>query len=176
MSECVCVRLGREQGCGVEAAESSLWASKVRDLPAVEDWQTEEQMTMEEHQGRTEETVSLSEHTLTCDTHCTCWCHKATSGRGCCVGESQLGANLYNRYLHMYLGWESSEDPWYHIIKILRSWYDIISIKCIAISGIMFQMAYSDFNRWFKWVIGVALQTGHTFHIYGCVWLMFFCK
>lgn len=62
---------GREQGCRVKAAERSLSASKV-NLPAVEDWQTKEQMTMEEHQDRTEETVSLTEDTQTCETHCTC--------------------------------------------------------------------------------------------------------
>lgn len=61
---CVCVCLGTEWGCGVKASESSLSTSKV-NLPAVEDWQAEEQMTMEEHQDRTEETVSLTQETLT---------------------------------------------------------------------------------------------------------------
>lgn len=44
------------------SAESSLKASKV-NLPATEDWQTEEEMTMEEQGDRTEETVSLTEGT-----------------------------------------------------------------------------------------------------------------
>lgn len=41
------------------------------NLPAVEGRQTEEQMTMEEHQDRTEETLA-SLQTLTCFTHYTC--------------------------------------------------------------------------------------------------------
>lgn len=55
--------------CRVRAAGSSLLTSKV-NLPAVEDWQAEEQMTTEEHRDRTEETVSLTQETLTCRTHC----------------------------------------------------------------------------------------------------------
>lgn len=64
------------------------------NLPAVEDWQTEEQMTMEEHQDRTEETVSLTEdllHTLYMlerdDTqgHLDCWkLENVMCRRNCC--------------------------------------------------------------------------------------------
>lgn len=64
----MCVHLRREWGYRVKAAGSSLSTSKV-NLPAVEDWQAEEQMTTEEHRDRTEETVSLTQETLTCQTH-----------------------------------------------------------------------------------------------------------
>lgn len=61
---CVCVWGGsRDAGLRLQRAQS---ASNV-NLPAVEDWQTEEEMTMDEHEDRTEETVSLTEdllHTL----------------------------------------------------------------------------------------------------------------